>query len=166
MNNALEFFRWGPLAHQWGIKPAGAVRFRTTDTRLSAEVNPGNPDALGSMVWTGYSKILATLNQMPAKDRAKVVRKIRDNLQAKFGSELASSELSPGAAGSLTANNEPAAIQNEFWDKRLGRSTTKDHSGPALSTAATPASIQQANSDFWAARNAPQADIRRPWGKG
>jgi hypothetical protein len=134
------------------------------------------------MVWTGYSKILAALNAMPKAEAADAVRQIRDGLMEKFGSYLASSELTRGPAGSLTANNtrpeqefsldttaDPSDLNvanNDFWDKRLGRATTKDHTGDGLSTSATPQSIQTAQDAFWAGRRAAQDAARREFGKG
>jgi hypothetical protein len=144
-----------------------------TEAELAAYFSGRTKVDLGK-VWDGLIK--------PMLDN--LDRKTRDEVLAKYAGTLASSELTPGPAESLTANNtrpeqeflldtsaDPTdlnAAQNDFWDKRLGRSITKDHAGPGLSTRATPQSIQSANSKFWRDRNAPQSSVVgfNRWGKG
>jgi hypothetical protein len=172
------------------------------DTVIRAEVNPGDPKALGSMVWDGYSKVVAEIDAMPgseardakiAKDNGisvKTVRRIRNGMDS-YASELGTTELSPGGAGSLGTTREPARTEKVgaanveaddeddpnsiaavdranklFWDNLLGRTTHDYAAGAGRGEPWTPSMIQQQNDALWKGRRAVQDSTRREFGKG
>jgi hypothetical protein len=137
-----------------------------------AKLDPGK-------VWDGIFKPV-----LDALDRA-TRDEVLGNIE-RYGNELASSEASPGPAGSLAFHgsveqhggeelHEPGPMTaakmgdqyRRFWADRLGQPAPTRDSFPR-GKRVTVADIQRANDAFWNARKAENEAILppRPWGKG